>query len=1053
MSFQGDVAGLGLGELLQGLARGGREGVLTLRGGGLSTRLGVQEGQLLLLPEEDEDPEIWRKRCERAWVTDPDQRIDVLRMGEIAYAARLETMFRLLDCEGVHFRFEPGPLPDLTIPIERAQKPSHEEPLVRMETGATVEVRTHVTCPPVSVEFILLEYARLCDELGAHPQASALSDHFIPRPLGQSPPHRSFQRLWTECDGNSNVTEISDRLGWPVRQVRGSLVDLFQKGVLRFADAREQLALASRELAAGRFARAASRLAGWCQISAPGPIEPGDLQLLIAEWERGKLPVALASMSGGDARTLLRRIDAAHPHPTSAIARWNELRKHHRHDGISELRCLHWQHRSDLEADFPAMTDLLRVARKFQELGHPWRAGIVLRAAASRGPETTSVRMEIGQRLCSVGLVDEGAAWVVEACRAMILAGTPDRAIGPLRQLLQVSPAQREAKALLAVAHGKTVSGKRTRRNSVVVLAGVLMVSILAVVKVRSDQSYSTRFAEVTDRLGDPVAALATLEQHFEGSTDEAVVALRQQLTERIKTRQLNDRSDWIARFQECQLECTGGDPVLGLRNALELPAAPPAPEGSTETLPKLADLLGGLLARLEQTVAEWSDPSVDGTEAAHAEVRLERLINDLRDVIDPSKESRELIDFRSKLDSLILTLGERSEMRAAEREKRTKAQNVQRLDALLGAARAHDIAGDLERSVAAYDELIRADDAGGIQNVLREEIGRVKEHLSAVNEARELALAGDHVRALERLSLACANPMEHLLPCRIESSPSGARVRFNDGTTRTTPFVFEAAPGERVKLEFEFEGCEKVALELRNPGDQMVLLSRTPTAWWKTDARVEAVPVSIDEDHIVCDRNARVARLSPRGELLWSETLTSLGGVARTPVFMAKRAGSLLVITEDGQGEAWVIDGATGHTDGPYKFASPVLSGPEPTSAGVRVRLRDGREILWTSRVTPESEAMVAEVGAPNRGHDAGMVLIRRSANEATSLTSPWAQIEVSVEPTHFVVRSRESKQVLFAVGRDDEWNFVAWEAPKARSPSGKLWISDGAGLRAYDL
>src|SRR5262245_28868040 len=98
MSFQGDVAGLGLGELLQGLARGGREGVLTLRGGGLSARLGVLEGQIILLPEEDEDPEIWRRRCERAWAKDPDQRIDTLRMREIAYAVRLEMMFQLLDC-------------------------------------------------------------------------------------------------------------------------------------------------------------------------------------------------------------------------------------------------------------------------------------------------------------------------------------------------------------------------------------------------------------------------------------------------------------------------------------------------------------------------------------------------------------------------------------------------------------------------------------------------------------------------------------------------------------------------------------------------------------------------------------------------------------------------------------------------------------------------------------------------------------------------------------------------------------------------------------------
>src|SRR5688572_27802726 len=149
MSFQGDVAGLGLGELLQGLARGGREGVLTLRGGALSARLGVQEGQILLLPEEDEDPETWRKRSERAWIKDPDQRIDKLRMREIAFAARTEIMFQLLDCEGVHFRFEPGPLPDLTRPPARRAATENNDSLQRPHTGNELEILPPVTCPPI----------------------------------------------------------------------------------------------------------------------------------------------------------------------------------------------------------------------------------------------------------------------------------------------------------------------------------------------------------------------------------------------------------------------------------------------------------------------------------------------------------------------------------------------------------------------------------------------------------------------------------------------------------------------------------------------------------------------------------------------------------------------------------------------------------------------------------------------------------------------------------------------------------------------------------------
>ena len=55
MSFQGDVRGIGLAELLQGLARGRKEGILTLsaKGGGRSV-LGVESGSIFLLPDPDE---------------------------------------------------------------------------------------------------------------------------------------------------------------------------------------------------------------------------------------------------------------------------------------------------------------------------------------------------------------------------------------------------------------------------------------------------------------------------------------------------------------------------------------------------------------------------------------------------------------------------------------------------------------------------------------------------------------------------------------------------------------------------------------------------------------------------------------------------------------------------------------------------------------------------------------------------------------------------------------------------------------------------------------
>src|SRR5688500_8534357 len=156
MSFQGDVGGIGLADLLQSLARG-RDGVLTLlaRDGARST-LGIQAGQVHLLPEPEEDPEIWRDRARQAWARDADFRIDTLRMGEIARAQRIENLYKLLDSDGVHFRFAPGALP------ERPQAPA----LSAGESGVERKGgwRDAVFCPGMAVESLLLEYARLKDE-------------------------------------------------------------------------------------------------------------------------------------------------------------------------------------------------------------------------------------------------------------------------------------------------------------------------------------------------------------------------------------------------------------------------------------------------------------------------------------------------------------------------------------------------------------------------------------------------------------------------------------------------------------------------------------------------------------------------------------------------------------------------------------------------------------------------------------------------------------------------------------------------------------------------
>src|ERR1044071_7617442 len=92
MTFQGDVGGIGLADLLQSLARG-RGGILTLIGrGGLQSTLGIEEGLIPLLVDPSENPDLWRDRARAAWVGDPNSRIDSVRMTEIARAHRIEIL-------------------------------------------------------------------------------------------------------------------------------------------------------------------------------------------------------------------------------------------------------------------------------------------------------------------------------------------------------------------------------------------------------------------------------------------------------------------------------------------------------------------------------------------------------------------------------------------------------------------------------------------------------------------------------------------------------------------------------------------------------------------------------------------------------------------------------------------------------------------------------------------------------------------------------------------------------------------------------------------------
>jgi tetratricopeptide (TPR) repeat protein len=1049
MSFQGDVGGIGLADLLQSLARG-REGVLSLLGrDGLKSTLGIQDGLLHLLPDPDEDPEIWRNRARQAWVKDPDFRIDTLRMVEIARARRLEMLFRLLDSEGVHFRFAPGPLPER--PTENAL--SAAEP----GTERKGPRRDAVFVQPSPVEGLLLEYARLKDEAMSSGDW-VLAEDAIPVALDTGSPARDHVKLYAECDGRSTVAEIADRLGWPVRQLRIVTIKELGRGSMRLAGAEELLGLAQGELAQGFTERAASRLRAWCQCAPFGPLTEIDAHVFQGEWGAERLQAVIGALPAREARTFLRRFDAAIGSPHSALDHWTELARVRRDDRISQVRLVHLQALASADPSVPSVRDLLAMSRAFLETERRLAAAAVLRIAALKAPESSNVRLEIGTNMLAAGMGAEASSWVLDAAMALFEARDHEKALPALRALVELDPANREARRLLARARAHAMQRTLVKKNSLVTIAVVLALSVGAVVQFRSQRAFDEKLEMITSRLDDPREALRILDEEFPGDEVTKVGELRRTLVEKKKIAQAAVRTAWMDRYREAQVECTVGDPLLGLKRTLEMPK-PPDLGPDSEGLPIISDLYNGLAARIESQIKELGD-AVDATPAQiNTESRVKTQVTELEEALSAANAQAEAREFEKRLVEFGQRITDRRDKRADACAERSKQDKLSQQDLLLAAARAHAAAGDYDRALVQYKKLLESDTEGKLSGYLAKEIRVVEEKGNAIKQALELCRQGHHADAHKLLVdvLLEKRANEILLPWKIQTFPSGARAKLHDGSVRVTPFALESTWNEAVGLTVELEGHDPQAISVAHPADQFLWMSRQPERAWKTKGRVEALPVAVRGDHVVCDRNGSIARLSKNGALTWEHKLDSLGGVGRAPVFLPRNAGNLLLVTEDG--EAWIIDASAGSFEGPFASGAPPVEGPLAFEDGVRVRFRDGVVYEWKTRLKPE--AITSPELTPHsdtitdddlaHGSSAGLAVLRRRSSSSATLESPWTELAVDVGPDIFTVHAKGAKEPLFIVQREGEWTYLAWEAPHMLIPQGRLWVSDGKGLRAF--
>ena len=1051
MSFQGDVAGIGLADLLQSLARG-REGILTLSAkGGPRATIGVEEGCAYLLPEAEEDPEFWRNRARQAWVHAPDFTLEGMRMVDIARAQRLENLYTLLDSNGVHFRFNPGPVP---------KAPEAPAALSQGESGVTPSGlrRDAVYVERFPIEGLLLEYARLKDEGAAAPAWQKVPEHLVLCVLDTPPEGSGLDKFFEHCDGDTNVRELADRLGWTLRQVQITAESLFRRDLVRAATPIELLRLAHAELVETNCERAASRLVSWIECSPPGLLEPEDAGILAQEWEAERLSPALSRMPLPSARRLVQRLSRTIGQPLRTVEHWAELSRIAQHDTLVDLHLLVAQIRAAVDPNVPSFKSLLEVARGFCEIGHPLRGAAILRIAAARQPATTDERLQLGTAMLSANQPAEAVPWIVAACRTLLDEGKPERAVEPLRQLVELVPNDRETRKLLTRARAFSMRRALVKKNSLVTMAVVLSLSIGAVVQYRTQSIRKERVAEIEARMDDPNIALELLERYFPEDGSASVAALRATILEHKHDHDNALRTAWTDKYREAQLECTLGDPVVGLQRALEVPP-PPRDVNSNDPWPLTSDLFNGLVARVQNSLKECGDTIEVNVVQEQAETRALALVKEMQSKLSGRELSASAKEFGTRLREIEERIGKRGEERAVLRKQVDDKNLSNKQNLLLGQARTYKNSGDFARAKQAYDSLLETDTTHKLAALLEPELLETLACLKALKEARALCEDGKHAEARALLVKSVPKPGDYLLPWKVRSSPAGAKVRLPDGTQRETPFTIETTLFEAVELQFECAGYEPRHLTVTQPGDQLVYLSRTPEGAWTSNGRVDALPLACGEDHLVADRNGLVARLKGN-TAVWSLKLDTLGGFARAPIELPGRPGFALVVSEDG--EAWVIDMEKGKAEGPWSRNVAPLAGPYVVGDGLLLRFRDSSVWRWSSSAAPdpvpaeEANSALARFESLGSESDARMglssrfALLRRSSADKLHLDSPWNDVSIDVADGRCRLGKKGEAAGGYSIDLAGDWVFVAFEEP-GPTPRGRLWVSDARGLRSY--
>ena len=1042
MSFHGDVKGIGLAELLQSLAGGRRTGRLTLTvRKGQSLVFSLLQGRVQFLASEGEDSERWRSTAQDAWADEGDSQAGGLHMDTVAFGRHLEQCYAILDGSEVRFGFEPS---------EDTDGPEH----------------------PYDVEHLLLEYARVQDECQQESTCGDLRADTIGYSLDADPEGRAARELPAEflsaVTGQRTLQEIADRLGWPLRRARSCMARGVRLGALGLQRGDGYLDLALTCLDAGQTSRASRRLQTWAHEGTPGPMPAVAAQRLA-----GSLLTLVRPMPAAPRRTLLRRLHAAHGDPTLAGQQWSAIVEIEYLDPIALLHSVHPRRvpTQVLERDEicpespPPIEGWLTLARNFQSRGTPRRALPLLNLAARHMGSVSNLpieaHLELGMGLAVAGRPEEATPWIIGATRQLIEENRAGEAIAPLRLLLEHGSRNRQARQALAEA--RRAAGIRsldlhpllTGRSLAALVAIGLLVAGTALVQVRGKRDRAEQLQEVQSLSAFPTQALAQLATVFADDDGADVQGLREKLRGEELRLDTQLRAEWLQAYEGVQHQATLGDPVQALEQIWQLPP-PPRVRRVSRSFPDVGDLRQAIVQRLIANMKRGGEPEADHAQQIKDEEQVAEHLAAIASKLESSGLSTvERQVWVSALAEPAEVLEARLEMRAILTLEKRRIENLARQETWMRQAEALTKKGSFQRALDLYGDILRIDPSGDLALALADRLAELSLKRDRLDEARDLASQGQHGLALERLDEVVDDVRLFQLPWKVETLPADASVTRGGKLLGAHSVHLESALDEEVQLEISHPGYERRTIDVQRPSDQLVVLSRVPVQAWQRGARVDALPVEANANRVVTDRDGHIACLDASGKVLWEQNLETLSGIARAPVFLPRRPGHMLLISEGGR--VWILNSEDGTTEGPLDLDSAPVSGPAPSPDCISVRLADGRGLGWTHELVPK---VLSDVDDKELNHDdqrfggeRGLQVFRRREDpERTRFPDAEGKHSVVLKAgAYFVHWHGSAEGAADTVLLTGSWEYVAWEQPCVDAPKGRLWISDGAGLRSF--